>query len=146
MNTIELNISLKQLIFHIIKINTSFLLCLVDLNRLEVYFNNITNKLMQKRRIIIIFQINMKNVSFKIIIIFQIDMKNLSFIIIFQTNMKNVNCFSIIRRYEHAFLLWKIFNQFLIVEFFDENFCYLIEIKLRRLHRRFDHFSTRRLH
>jgi hypothetical protein len=43
--------------------------------------------------------------------------------------------FSVIRRYEHAFLLWKILNQYLIVEFFDENSCYLIEIELRRLHR-----------
>jgi hypothetical protein len=62
--------------------------------------------------------------------------------------MKNVNYFLIIRRYEHAFLLWKILNQCqsLIVEFLNENSCYLIEIELRRLHRRFDHFSARRLH
>ncbi len=131
MNTIELNISLKQLIFHIIKINTSFLFCLIDLNRFEVYFNNLINELMQKRLIIINLQI---------------DMKNLSFIIVLQTDIKSVNRFSIIRRYEHAFLLWKIVNQSLIVEFFDENLCYLIEIELRRLHRRFDHFSARRLH
>jgi fibrillarin-like rRNA methylase len=44
--------------------------------------------------------------------------------------MKIIN-HSIIRRYEHAFLLWKILNQSLIVEFFDENFCYLIEIEKR---------------
>jgi hypothetical protein len=59
--------------------------------------------------------------------------------------MKVIN-HSVIRRYEHAFLLWKISNQSLIVEFFDENPCYLIEIELRRLHRRFDHLSARRLH
>ncbi len=64
MSTIELNISLEQLIFHIIKINTFFLLCLVDLNRLEVYFNNLTNELMQKCSII-------KNFSSAIIIILQ---------------------------------------------------------------------------
>jgi hypothetical protein len=75
MNTIKLNISLEQLIFHIVEINTSFLLCLVDLDRLDVYFNNLTNELMQKR------------------------------IIILQIDMKNINRFSIIRRYEHAFLL-----------------------------------------
>jgi hypothetical protein len=132
MSTIELNISLEQLIFHIVKVNTSFLLCLVDLDRFEVYFNNLINELMQKRLIIINLQI---------------DMKNLSFIIFIQTDMKIIN-HSIIRRYKHAFLLWKILNQyqFLIVEFLNENFCYLIEIKLRRLHRRFDHFSARRLH
>ncbi len=129
MSTIKLNTSLKQLIFHIVEVNTPFLLCLVDLDRLDVYFNNLTNELMQKR-----------------IIILQIDMKKPSSIIILQTDMKNVNLFSIIRRYEHAFLLWKILNQTLIVEFFDENFFYLIEIELRRLHRRFDHLSARRLH
>jgi hypothetical protein len=73
-------------------------------------------------------------------------MKNFSLIIVSQTDMKSVNRFSVIRRYEHAFLLWKIVNQSLIVEFFDENSCYLIEIELRRLHRRFGHFSARRLH
>jgi hypothetical protein len=143
MSTIELNISLEQLIFHIVKINTSFLLCLIDLNRLEVYFNNLINELVQKP--FIVFQTSIKNVSFKTIIILQTRMKNLSSIILVQTDMKIINL-SIIQRYEHAFLLWKIFNQFLIVELFDENSCYLLEIKLRRLHRRFDHFSARRLH
>jgi hypothetical protein len=83
LSTIKLSISLKQLIFHIIEINTSFLLCLVDLNRLEVYFNNLTNELMQK-------------------------MQKCLIIIILQTDMKIVDDnhrFSIIRRYEHAFLL-----------------------------------------
>jgi hypothetical protein len=95
-----------------------------------MYFNNLINELMKKRLIIIIIQTNMKNVSFKIIVILQIDIKNSSSIIIFQTDMKNINRFSIVRRYEHAFLLWKILNQYqsLIVEFLNENFCYLIEL------------------
>jgi hypothetical protein len=80
MSTIELNISLKLMIFHIVKINTSFLLCLADLNRLEVYFNNLINELVQKRLNIISLQTNMK---------------------IIDDNHR----FSIIRRYEHAFLL-----------------------------------------
>ncbi len=110
MSTIELNILLKLMIFHIVEIKTSFLLCLVDLNRLNVYFNNLINELMQKCTIIIILQTDMK---------------------VIDENRR----FSVIRRYEHAFLLWKILNQYLIVEFFDENSCYLIEIELRRLHR-----------
>ncbi len=44
------------------------------------------------------------------------------------------------------FLLWKIFTYSLIAEFIDENSCLLIEIELRRLHRRFDHLSARRLY
>jgi hypothetical protein len=53
---------------------------------------------------------------------------------------------SVIRRYDHAFLLWKIFTYSLIAESIDENSCLLIEIELRRLHRRFDHLSARRLY
>jgi hypothetical protein len=52
----------------------------------------------------------------------------------------------VIRRYEHVFLLWKMLIQFLIFEFIDENSCLLIEIELRRLHRRFEHLSARRLY
>jgi hypothetical protein len=52
----------------------------------------------------------------------------------------------VIRRYEHAFLLWKMLIQLLIFEFVEKNSCLLIEIELRRLHRRFEHFSVRRLY
>jgi hypothetical protein len=52
----------------------------------------------------------------------------------------------VIRRYGHAFLLWKILIQLLIAEFIDENSCLLTEIELRRLHRRFDHSSARCLY
>jgi hypothetical protein len=52
----------------------------------------------------------------------------------------------VIRRYGHAFLLWKMLIQSLILEFIEKNSCLLIEIELRRLHRRFDHLSARRLH
>jgi hypothetical protein len=102
---IDLNISLEMITFHIIEINISFLLCLNDFDRLEIYFNNLINEIVQHER------------------------RHL-----------------VIRRYEHAFLLWKMFIQSLIVEFIDENSCLLIEIELRRLHRRFDHFSARHLH
>jgi hypothetical protein len=50
-----------------------------------------------------------------------------------------------IRRYDHAFFFWNISAQSLITKFLDQNSCFLIEIELRRLHRRFDHFSIRRL-
>jgi hypothetical protein len=49
---------------------------------------------------------------------------------------------SVIRRFDHKFLLWKNFMQ----AYIDLNLCYLIETKLRQLHRRFDHSSTRKLH
>jgi ATP-dependent protease HslVU (ClpYQ) ATPase subunit len=34
----------------------------------------------------------------------------------------------------------------ILAEFLEKNFSMLIEIELRRLHRRFDHFSAHRLH
>ncbi len=77
-DSIELEISLRMIIFHIIEINISFLLSLVDLDRLKVDFNNLTNELIQNRS--------------------QIDLKNRS-----QNDLKNRH--SMIRRYEHAFLL-----------------------------------------
>ncbi len=40
---IDLNTSLEVITFHIVEINISFLLCLNDLNRLNLYFNNLIN-------------------------------------------------------------------------------------------------------
>ncbi len=50
-----------------------------------------------------------------------------------------------IRRYDHAFLFWNILAQSLITKSLDQNSCFFIAIELRRFHRRFDHFLTRRL-
>jgi hypothetical protein len=74
-DSIKLEISLEIIIFHIVEANISFLLSLVDLDRLRVYFNNLTNELTQ-------------NLS---IIILQIGIKN--------------DRYLIIKRYEHVFLL-----------------------------------------
>jgi hypothetical protein len=121
---VELNISLEIINFHIVEINISFLLCLDDLNRLKMYFNNLINEMIQKIFDQIAKDQNITN--------FQIDSK--------------IRRHSVIRRYDHAFLLWKISTYSLIAEFIEENSCHLIEIELRRLHRRFDHLSTRRLY
>jgi hypothetical protein len=126
-DSIELEISLEMIICHIVEANIPFLLSLVDLDRLKVYFNNLTNELIQDSSTDIL-QIGMKNGRCQA----QIDMKN--------------DRYSMIRRYEHAFLLWKIPIHTLIVDFLAENPCFLTEVELRRLHRRFDHLSTRRLY
>ncbi len=47
---IDLNISLEMITFHIIKINISFLLCLNDFDRLNIYFNNLINEIVQHER------------------------------------------------------------------------------------------------
>jgi hypothetical protein len=47
---IDLNTSLEMITFHIVEINTSFLLCLNDFDRLEIYFNNLINEIVQHER------------------------------------------------------------------------------------------------
>ena len=89
----------------IISIHISFLLCLADMNKLNVYFNNIINQMIQNQQIHLV-----------------------------------------VRRYDHVFLLWHIFAYHVVVEFFVSDLCFLIEIELRRFHRRFDHFSICRLY
>jgi hypothetical protein len=46
--SLTIDISIEMMKFHIVKIDTSFLLSLADMNRLKVYFNNIENVLMKK--------------------------------------------------------------------------------------------------
>jgi hypothetical protein len=88
-------------------------------------------------------QINLKIKHSRRIDYLHIDMKNEHHTNL-HINMKNEH-HSMIRRYDHAFLLWNISAQSLIAKSFDQNSCFFIEIELRRLHRRFDHFSIRRL-
>ncbi len=91
-DSIELKISLKMIIFHIVETNISFLLFLADLDRLNIYFNNLTNELMQDR-----FSLTSRSTT----IILQIDMKNDCYQT--QIDMKN-DRYSMIKRYEHVFL------------------------------------------
>jgi 6-pyruvoyl-tetrahydropterin synthase len=55
---------------------------------------------------------------------------------------------SIIKRFDHDFLLWKnsYFLHFYITQFFEFNFCYLTDVELRQLHKRFDHSFITKLH
>ncbi len=80
---VNLNISLEMITFHIVEINTSFLLCLNNFDRLSIYFNNLINEIVQYKH----------------------------------TSKKRRHL--VIRRYGHAFLLWKMFIQSLILEFIE---------------------------
>jgi hypothetical protein len=178
---VDLKISVDVITFHIVFVQTSFLLCLVDMNRLRLYFNNLINMLIEEQSINkVLFrkelyathsnqikrfqtQILMSSKSLirndEIIFDLQINMKASQTINDLQINLKikhsrridylHINMknehHSMIRRYDHAFLLWKISAQSLITKSFDQNSCFFIGIELRRLYRRFDHFSTRRL-
>ncbi len=48
---VELNISLEIITFQIMRINISFLLCLNDFDRLDIYFNNLINQIVQYKHI-----------------------------------------------------------------------------------------------
>jgi hypothetical protein len=52
------------------------------------------------------------------------------------------------RRFDHYFLLCKnsYFLYLYITQFFELNFCYLTNVELRQLHKRFDHSFTLKLH
>jgi hypothetical protein len=47
---IDLNTSLEMITFHIVEVIISFLLCLNDFDRLEIYFNNLINEIVQHER------------------------------------------------------------------------------------------------
>jgi hypothetical protein len=55
---------------------------------------------------------------------------------------------SVIRRFDHDFLLWKnsYFLHSYITQFFEFNLCYLTDVELRQLHKRFDHSFITKLH
>ena len=47
---IDIATSIDRVEFHIVKTDTSFLLCLADLDRLKVYFNNVQNTLVSENK------------------------------------------------------------------------------------------------
>ena len=53
---IIITISIGQAKFHVVKIDTFFLLCLTDLDRLNIYYNNINDTLIQKKSIIFVIR------------------------------------------------------------------------------------------
>ena len=48
--SINLNTSIELITFHIVQINIFFLLCFVDLDRANAYFNNVSNRVIQMNR------------------------------------------------------------------------------------------------
>ena len=48
--TVNLDTLIGMIVFHIVQVNTPFLLCLADMDKLEVYFNNLTNEVVQSNR------------------------------------------------------------------------------------------------
>jgi len=102
--TANVHTPIGEVQFHIVDANTPFLLCLADMDKLQVYYNNIQDVLV--------------------------------------TRTKEV---PVVRRFGHAFLLCNSSLQAYLLESFESNPCYLTEVELQRLHRRFGHPSVERL-
>jgi hypothetical protein len=80
------------------------LLCLADMDHLQVYYNNLKNMLITPRSEV-----------------------------------------PVVRRFGHPFLLWNTSLYTYLTESFEQNPCYLTDVELKRLHRRFGHPSVERL-
>ncbi len=112
-DTIDLKISVDVITFHIVLVHIPFLLCLADMNRLRLYFNNLTNMLIEEQ----------SNERFQVQILMSPKplTRNEEMVLDLQTSMKighhsirmmsnphtdmKKGHHSMIRRYDHAFLL-----------------------------------------
>jgi hypothetical protein len=102
--TVEVDSLIGKVHFYVVHANTPFLLCLADIDSLQVYYNNLKD------------------------------------IIITHTGAVQV-----VRRFGYLFLLWNLALQSYLAESFNTNPCYLTNVKLQRLHRRFGHPLVKRL-
>lgn len=98
--TVEITSPIGTAEFHVVDTDTPFLLCLKDMDRLVVHFNNLKNVLITPNDEI-----------------------------------------PIVRRFGHPFLVWDE----AVHTFLQESPCYLTEVEIRRLHKRFGHPSVQRL-
>ena len=48
--TVNLDTPLGMIVFYIVQVNTPFLLCLADMDKLGAFFNNLTNEVVQSNR------------------------------------------------------------------------------------------------
>jgi hypothetical protein len=129
-DTINLKIFVDVITFHIVLVQTSFLLCLADMNCLRLYFNNLINMLIEERSInkvlfrkelYAIHSNQIKRFQTQILIDSKFLIRNEEMILNLQIDMKiehhsikmmnnlhidmKKNHHSMIRRYDHAFLL-----------------------------------------
>ncbi len=82
-DTINLKISVDVITFHIVLVHISFLLCLADMNRLRLYFNNLINMLIEKR-----FSNQIKRFQIQILINSKSSTRNEKIVFDLQINMK----------------------------------------------------------
>jgi hypothetical protein len=102
--SLTINTPIGKVCFHIVDVDTPFLLCLADMDNLNVYYNNLTDQLITPQGSVLV-----------------------------------------VRRFGHPFLLWKAPFYSFLIDSLDENPCFLTNVELQRLHRRFGHPSVSRL-
>src|SRR5450432_3776685 len=102
--SIDLHTLIGIVQFYVMEADIPFLLCLADMDTLQVYYNNLRNVIV--------------------------------------TKTKDV---PVVRRFRHPWLLWDTSLQTYLTESFNSNLCFLTNVELRRLHRRFGHPSIERL-
>jgi hypothetical protein len=81
---------------------------------------------------------------------FLLSLANMDKLGVYFNNLKNelvtsTGTVPVVRRFGHPFLLWDTSLHHFIVESFSHDPCYLSEVELRRLHRRFGHPSVGKL-
>jgi hypothetical protein len=129
----------------------------IDLNRTKTSTVNVQFEIesissLESLTIDISFEL-MKFHVIKADISFLLSLADMNRLKVYFNNVENllvdkIKISSIIKRFDHDFLLWKnsYFLHFYITQFFEFNFCYLIDVELRSLHRRFDHSFITKLH
>jgi hypothetical protein len=94
---VNLNISVDVITFHIVLVQISFLLCLINMNRLRLYFNNLINmfieersinKVLFRRELYAIYSNQIKRFQTQILISSKSLIKNDNTILNFYTNLK----------------------------------------------------------
>ena len=81
---------------------------------------------------------------------FLLSLDNIDTLGVYFNNLTNVlvtqqGNVPVVRRFGHSFLLWNSSLQGFIIDSFNYTTCYLTNVELQRIHRRFGHLSVARL-
>jgi hypothetical protein len=122
----------------------------IDLNRIKTDTINVQFEIESIASLrSLVLDISMRLVEFHVIktdTSFLLSLADINRLKVYFNNVENIlfmiiknKDLSIIRRFEHDFLLWKNSHSLhsYITQSFNSNFCYLTDVELRQLHRRF---------
>jgi hypothetical protein len=127
----------------------------IDLNRAKTDIVNVQFEIESTFSIIsFIIDTSFELVKFHVIkanTFFLLSLADMNRLKVYFNNVENllvdkIKTSSVIRRFDHDFLLWKTFLHSYITQFFEFNLCYLTDVELHQLHGRFDHSFTSKLH